>query len=124
MSKQLQDVQPKLHEPSVETQAQDLTSPQYQVVCVSTQRLGDCGEYYWVQGSLAGTMSNGTSACWLLLTPTPPTPSCTGGGSSPGYQTVCYSNVRLGDCGTYWNVKDSLDGCMSNGYKALWLLVE
>ena len=124
MSDQLHDVQPTLHEPSSEAQTTDFSYPEYQVVCVSKTRLGDCGEFYWVQDSIAGTMTDGTKACWLLLTDTQPTPKCDAPSGSPGYKTVCYSNVRLGDCGTYWNVKDSTDGCMSNGYRALWLLVE
>jgi hypothetical protein len=124
MSNQFDNVKPTLHEPATEATPQDTGNPQYQVVCISQTRLGDCGQFYWVQSSIDGTGTDGTKYCWLLLTNTQPQPFCEGGFSSPGYQTVCYSNVRLGDCGTYWNVKDSSAGCMSNGYKALWLLIE
>lgn len=118
------------HNPAAQVEAQDWTHPGYQVVCYSTVRLGDCGTYFYVKDSIAGTMTDGSKAVWLLIEGTLPKESPESetvnraGFQSPGYKYACYSNVRLGDCGTYFTVKDSVDGTMTDGKKALWLLVE
>ena len=118
-----QDLKPAVTLPGAEKEADAWRYPDYQVVCISRTRLGDCGEFYYVKDSVASKI-DGQNYCWLLLTHDRPAPKGGLPSGSPGYEIVCWSYTRLGDCGTYWRVKDSVEGTMTDGLRALWLLVE
>jgi hypothetical protein len=95
------------------------TYPPYQIICISNQRLGDCGYWFNVSGNIASQ-----PYLWSLYSKY--NGACPSGGSTqppanPLYSIVCVSNQRLGDCGQWFNVVGTTAGTIGN-QSYLWLL--
>ena len=103
--------------------AKATTSPNYQIICISNQRLGDCGSWFNVSANTTGTIGS-QSYLWSLYSKY--NGVCPSGGSTqaptnPLYNIVCVSNQRLGDCGQWFNVSGTTTGTIG-GQSYLWIL--
>jgi hypothetical protein len=98
------------------------TFPNYQYVCASNTRLGDCGQWFQVTDSVAQSQPGGY--LWTLYSTyggVCPTGGSTQQPQNPLYSIVCVSKNRFGDCGQWFNVV-ATSTATNDGLNYLWIL--
>jgi hypothetical protein len=99
------------------------TNPNYQVLCFSNQRLGDCAFWFNVSANTTGTVG-GQRYLWSLYSKYNgpcPTGGSTQPPANPLYNIICVSNQQLGDCGQWFNVVGTTTAS-SGSQSYIWIL--